>query len=77
MSSVDESYDSVVHNRHAGIVLRLLVDEDGGLVSGEALDLRGVSVGRFVSWPQLGALTAAWLQAVGDNGSPGPRRMPD
>jgi len=42
--------------RTVGVVVRLLLDRQGRLVQGEALDLDGNRYGRFVDWPGLSSV---------------------
>jgi hypothetical protein len=51
--------DSLTDKWHVTLVVRLLVEETGQIVYGEAVDLEGRSLGRFRGWEELGAIVGA------------------
>ena len=51
--------------RHITLILRLAIDKDDQLVYGELVDLRGVSIGRFVEWPKLAQIIQTWISSQG------------
>jgi hypothetical protein len=53
--------NQVANKRYLTLVLRLLVDQQGDLQRGEAVDISGKQVGQFLYLADLPSLVARWL----------------
>jgi hypothetical protein len=60
-SCVRRTEATLVNKRQVVLILRLVLDADGRLEYGEAVDTEARSQGRFVGWRDLTRTVRAWL----------------
>ena len=58
--------------RQVIVILRLVVDNRGRLSHGEAVDLEGVTFGRFTDWRRISPIVRAWVQRQAADGQSNP-----
>jgi hypothetical protein len=70
-SSVRRREATLVENRSVTLILRLVLDANGRLQYGEAVDTEARSQGRFVGWRGVTRTVRAWLASQERSGGEG------